>query len=405
LFASSFSAAPFSLLRLALLSAWQLAERHQRAKEQPTATSAPVLSPSNAMTQYDRAVAFIQGDLGRDLVEDDIYKEWDIDAYSDDRAFGLAPVDDDDDNSNDCHDRAEGDVYRDDLHMVDASSGPPVDAGLLDMLALVITSQGLPKGASMAAPAWTRALGRFGDAMNALVESHTRRLMPSWHNTGMRLRIDNPADARRLIGDLDALAARSPDSSDFYSSLALAQAIETAAREAAAVAVEGLTDALASQAPDVRRLRAGAFDAQEYVRCAFESIEAAAAATTPRGRTTVCVVMQALRSTLVKRVHLEGSALRQAFYSEVVASASAFGAMRPPHLVEASAAGFAMLERMQKSTVVEAIIEILLERDLGLPLSAPQAIYDCLSLTSAPTMIIVGDSICLDGPPERRPKS
>lgn len=262
----------------------------------------------------------------------------------------------------------------DDSEMLDAVLPATEAPHPLDALATVITSEGLPKGAREEAPAWVAVLERFSGAMETLVELHTRRLFPSWRESGMRLCIDNPADARRLVADLNALAMRSRDTDDFYSSLALAHAIDTAARDAATAAVAGAEIALIDQAGAVRRLREAARDAERRVREAFALVTTAAsgaAGPTAHGRTTVSVVMQSVRVTLETGGALQGPTLARSFYSAVVKAASAFGPSQPPRLVEASSAGFASLQRMRSSPHIDRILEALSASDLGVPLLDP----------------------------------
>ncbi|AJF97765.1 hypothetical protein TW95_gp1031 [Pandoravirus inopinatum] len=261
-----------------------------------------------------------------------------------------------------------------DSEMLDAVSTEADAPHPLDALVTVITSEGLPKGAQEEAPAWVAVLERFGGAMETLVELHTHRLFPSWRESGMRLCIGNPADARRLVVDLNALATRSNDTDDFYSSLALAHAIDTAARDAATAAIVGMESALIDQAGTVRRLREAARDAERRVREAFALVTTAARGTSgPAGHDhiTVSVVMQAVHATLETGSTLQGPALARSFYSEVVKAASAFGPSQPPRLVEASSAGFAALQRMRASPHIGRILEALSARDLGVPLLDP----------------------------------
>lgn len=253
-----------------------------------------------------------------------------------------------------------------DKEMIDATSSvETAPSHPLDVLAAVITREGLPEGSAKDAPAWVDALARFGGAMDALLELHTCRLLPSWYESGARLCIENPADARRLVADLDALAARSSETSDFYSSLALAQAVETAARDAAMAAVSGIEADLAQQVEAIRRLRE---DARSGERCVRDALESIAVAATASGRVTVSVVTQALRATLETAGGLDGAALRRSFYSAVIAAASAFGARQPPRLAEASSVGFDALQRMRASPGPKRALEILSRHDLGMPL-------------------------------------
>ncbi|AGO84547.1 hypothetical protein psal_cds_647 [Pandoravirus salinus] len=259
--------------------------------------------------------------------------------------------------------------------MLDAASVDSTAPHPLDALATVITREGLPEGAQEEAPAWVAALERFASAMETFVQMRACHLFPSWRESGKRLCIDNPADARRLVADLYALARRTDDADDFYSSLALAHAIDTAARDAATAAIVGMETVLIEQAGAVNRLREGARAAERCVHEAFASV-ATAAARGPAGPTrhehvTISIVMQAIRGTLETGGVLHGPALARSFYSAIVEGASAFGPSQPPRLVETSSAGFDALQRMRASPHVGRILQVLSARNLGVPLFGP----------------------------------
>ncbi|BCU03948.1 hypothetical protein [Pandoravirus japonicus] len=246
----------------------------------------------------------------------------------------------------------------------------PLDAAprALDALAVIITSEGLPRGTAEEAPAWAAVFDRFGVAMETLVELHTSRLFPSWHASGMRLCIANPADARRLIADLDALAGRAlasgDDGAEFWSSLALSRALDAAASDAAATAIAGIEADLVAQVATIARLR----DAERHVNSAVASVTAAAEGAGPKGGATVNIAMQAVRAVLDAKAAVQDGDLARSFYSAVLNAASAFGAGQPPCLVDASSAALTALCRMRASPNTALIHRVLSLCDFGVPL-------------------------------------
>lgn len=249
---------------------------------------------------------------------------------------------------------------------------------VLAILASVMGPRELPSDAVALAPAWIEARRRFAEAMEPLLSVHLAYCTGAAEGREGPFMDDvcsvvfretsDPHAARRAVSRFDSIAATADDPAAFFSAVTLARVIESAACEAADVAVDGIEADLAEQSVALQACRKRDAAAEDTVHAAVSAIRAPAV----DGRASplaVNVALQALRAALRRPDHrvADSATLAERFAQLLAETAAAFGPATPMGFAEVTSEANAVLEGLADYVGSEKAISAMDTYDLGSP--------------------------------------